>query len=234
MDDRTSFRFFRSFYDAAKELEDKEMQAEYLMAICEYALDGTEPKLCGVPAALFRLAQPNIEVSRKKSISGAAGGKANGKQTGSKTEANTKQIESKHEANGKQTGSDKGEGNRDIGEGSNNTPPISTSGDTEFETFWSAYPKKVGKQAAKKAFEKVQKSRISLETLLTAIERQKRSDQWSRDFGQYIPNPATWLNQGRWDDVLPEKNGGDRNAATGRDRGEAPRAWNLPSPTDRA
>lgn len=70
----------------------------------------------------------------------------------------------------------------------------------DFDAFWSAYPKKVGKQSARKAFEK---AKVPLETLLTAIERQKCSSQWSRDGGRYIPNPATWLNQGRWEDELP-------------------------------
>lgn len=43
---------------------------------------------------------------------------------------------------------------------------------------------------------------VPVETLLTAIERQKCSAQWSKDGGQYIPNPATWLNQCRWEDEL--------------------------------
>ena len=77
------------------------------------------------------------------------------------------------------------------------TPPISPPGD--FDRFWAAYPKKVGKQAARKAFSRV---KIPVETLLTAIEQQKCSDQWSKG---YIPNPATWLNQGRWEDELQSK-----------------------------
>ena len=68
-----------------------------------------------------------------------------------------------------------------------------------FDVFWNAYPKKVGKEAARKAFAKV---KVPVETLTAAIQRQKGSDQWSRDNGQYIPNPATWLNQGRWEDEL--------------------------------
>lgn len=82
----------------------------------------------------------------------------------------------------------------------NNISPIVPSGDgADFDLFWKAYPKKVGKKAAMKAFRRV---KVPVETLLQAIERQKCSDQWSRDGGRYIPNPATWLNQGRWEDVL--------------------------------
>ena len=52
--------------------------------------------------------------------------------------------------------------------------------------------------------------KVPLETLVTAVERQKCSDQWTQNNGQFIPHPATWLNQGRWDDVLPENDGGCR------------------------
>ena len=71
--------------------------------------------------------------------------------------------------------------------------------ETPFDRFWAAYPKKVGKQAAKKAFGRV---KVPVETLVSAIEQQKCSRQWTRDNGDYIPNPTTWLNQGRWDDEL--------------------------------
>ena len=65
-----------------------------------------------------------------------------------------------------------------------------------FEAFWSEYPKKVGKGAALKAFQKVKKEAYPL--LVPAVQRQKLSAQWQKDGGQYIPNPATWLNQERW------------------------------------
>lgn len=83
--------------------------------------------------------------------------------------------------------------------------------ETSFDVFWIAYPKKVGKDAAKKSFAKV---KLDISVLLEAIEKQKKSEQWTKDGGQYIPNPATWLNQGRWEDELPEKKGGASNAGT--------------------
>ena len=70
---------------------------------------------------------------------------------------------------------------------------------TTFELFWAAYPKKVGKKAALNAFRRV---KTPLNVLLQAIEGQKHSVQWMKDNGKYIPNPATWLNQGRWEDEL--------------------------------
>ena len=73
-----------------------------------------------------------------------------------------------------------------------------------FERFWEAYPRHVAKQDAMKRFEKLDPSEELLETMLKAIEKQKASEQWTKDNGQYIPHPSTWLNQSRWEDELPE------------------------------
>ena len=79
-------------------------------------------------------------------------------------------------------------------DGVENAKPVENSA---FERFWSVYPKKVGKAAALKAFAKV---KVPTDRLVDALEKQTKSDQWRRDNGRFIPNPATWLNQGRWDD----------------------------------
>ena len=71
-----------------------------------------------------------------------------------------------------------------------------------FGLFWQAYPKKVGKGYAFDCFKKIRVSRSLLDTMLEAIAKQKKSDMWKRDKGQYIPNPSTWLNQKRWEDDL--------------------------------
>lgn len=71
---------------------------------------------------------------------------------------------------------------------------------SRFEKFWKAYPAKIGKIAAQKAFEKHRPDDALLDAMLSALEAQRRSDKWQKDGGQYIPNPATWLNQGRWQD----------------------------------
>lgn len=53
-----------------------------------------------------------------------------------------------------------------------------------------------------KAFAKRKPGRDLLEQLLGAIEAQKRSDDWLKENGKYIPYPATWLNDGRWMDEI--------------------------------
>lgn len=71
-----------------------------------------------------------------------------------------------------------------------------------FDTFWKTYPKKVAKDAAYKAFAKRKPDGKLLKEILQAVELQKASEMWAKDGGKYIPNPATWLNQGRWMDEL--------------------------------
>lgn len=69
-----------------------------------------------------------------------------------------------------------------------------------FAAFWQAYPRRVAKGAAQTAWKKMNCDKISLQTFIDAIDRAKRSAQWKKDNGQFIPHPATWLNQRRWED----------------------------------
>lgn len=71
-----------------------------------------------------------------------------------------------------------------------------------FLRFWNAYPKKVGKLAAERKFRELKVDEPLLSKMLLAIEAQKKSPQWIEDKGRFIPNPTTWLNQGRWDDEI--------------------------------
>lgn len=71
-----------------------------------------------------------------------------------------------------------------------------------FADFWSVYPKKVGKGAAQKAWDKINPGKKLSEEIIESAKKQKSSKQWEKDDGQYIPNPATWLNQRRWEDEL--------------------------------
>lgn len=66
-----------------------------------------------------------------------------------------------------------------------------------FERFWRSYPRKVGKQAARRAFDRVN---VPVERLLEALERQRGDPQWQKEGGRFIPHPVTWLTQGRWED----------------------------------
>lgn len=77
--------------------------------------------------------------------------------------------------------------------------PSATVSD-QWERFWSTYPKKVGKQAARKAWDRARKRRDPDE-IQAALEAHLRP--WATFEAQFIPNPATWLSQGRYEDPPP-------------------------------
>lgn len=81
-------------------------------------------------------------------------------------------------------------------------PPNPPKGaDDDFTSFWNQYPKKDGKGYALKAWDKAKKNKTlpHIQAVLLAIEREKKSQKWMRDGGQYIPNPATWINGQGWE-----------------------------------
>ena len=75
--------------------------------------------------------------------------------------------------------------------------------DELFDEFWKEYPKKVKKPDAVKAWNKIP-SQVDPHTVIEGVLRWKKSDQWARDGGRFIPNPATWLNARQWEDEVQE------------------------------
>ena len=84
------------------------------------------------------------------------------------------------------------------------TPTLNHTLNPMFEQFWTAYPRKIGKKSALKAFNKAT-DMPDIKVVINTIEAQKQSKQWQAERGKFIPHPATWLNQGRWDDVMEVK-----------------------------
>jgi phage replication O-like protein O len=70
----------------------------------------------------------------------------------------------------------------------------------DFDIFWKEYPRKTGKGAARKSWKKIKSPKATLDKIIAALAWQKKSEQWTRDNGQYIPHPSTYLNQERWED----------------------------------
>lgn len=77
----------------------------------------------------------------------------------------------------------------------------------EFEQFWSEYPRKIAKQNAVKSWNKIAPTPELAAAILAAVQKQKLTPQWKKDGGQFIPHPATWLNQGRWEDEVTADTG---------------------------
>jgi hypothetical protein len=77
------------------------------------------------------------------------------------------------------------------------TPSRINALDDGFHEFWNHYPKKVGKDAAQKAWTK---KKPKVDEVIKALSWQVESAGWTKSNGDFIPNPATYLNEGRWKD----------------------------------
>ena len=174
MDRRNQFTFYRSFWDAARGLPKRD-RLPILEAIIGYALDGVMPEgLQQKQEVFFMLCKPNLDASRKKAA--MAGGKRKDSKSENKKEGEI-DNESKKESEFERENEKKGQ--------------------TGFERFWQLYPRKEGKLKAKEAYIRCG---VEEDVLLGALVRQSRCQQWQREEGRYIPLPATWLNQRRWED----------------------------------
>ena len=217
--ERKGFTFFRSYYESAIKLPDKQRVAIF-DAIVKYSFEGDIVALDSedeIVRVILSLIKPTLDISIKRSNAGSKGGKINGQShtnlITSKNEAYNMQNTSKTEAQENQTISDQ---ETIIGQSVIEMSNKNVSGATPcaggcgmdlkhsgFDEFWKAYPRKVGKVAAKKVWFRIKPTAELQANILAAIIQQKKSLQWQRDNGQFIPNPSTWLNQCRWDDELP-------------------------------
>lgn len=107
---RDSAIFYRSFYEAIKEL-DPVLQAQVYSAVFEYALNFNEVELTGIAKTVFTLIKPQLDANNKRYNNGT---KPKQKQNGSKTEARKKQTRSKVEANDNVNDNDNGNENENV------------------------------------------------------------------------------------------------------------------------
>ena len=77
---------------------------------------------------------------------------------------------------------------------------------SDFLRFWDNYPKKVAKPVAFRAWNHIAPNEQTQGEILAGLGRAKTSEQWAKDEGRYIPNPATFLNQRRWEDEWKQSN----------------------------
>lgn len=79
--------------------------------------------------------------------------------------------------------------------------------DADFNRFWTLYPRKVGKGAARKAWAAaLRRADEGAASIIAGITVQTSLDRFdTREDGRFIPHPATWLNADRWlDGMEPE------------------------------
>lgn len=72
--------------------------------------------------------------------------------------------------------------------------------DEMFDMFWIVYPKKSNKKGAKVSFKRIKNLKTEFPLIMEALERFKKSKQWTKQNGEFIPLPTSWINQERWKD----------------------------------
>jgi len=70
-----------------------------------------------------------------------------------------------------------------------------------FDTFWSAYPAKLAKTAAIRAWNAITPDAALTDRIVADVQARRNSHDWTKDMGRFIPHPSTYLNQKRWEDV---------------------------------
>lgn len=198
------FKAYADFDALTVEITDAE-KANLLLMAYRYATTGAEPAFVGNERFYWAMMKAQIDRDQesydKKVSAGAAGGRP--AKADESTEKQTKADEStEKQSKPPFKNKNKTEDQEQEQEQEQDGEPVTRASalDRRFAAFWAAYPKKVGKQDALRAFARLKVGEDQLAAMLAAIEQQRASPQWAKDGGQYIPNPATWLRQGRWED----------------------------------
>jgi hypothetical protein len=98
---------------------------------------------------------------------------------------------------------------RTIREPSIEIPPYPPTGGADapvdnldgFEAFFAAYPRKVGKVQAGQEWERLAPDAALRKRIVGAVHAWAHTPEWQRNGGQYVPKPARFLREARWDDV---------------------------------
>jgi hypothetical protein len=182
--------FYRSFYEAIKELDPKHQQQLY-NGIFEYSLDFKEQNFTGVCKTVWTLIKPQLDANLKRFENGS---KPKLKQNESEIQAKPKRVKSKNEANNNNNNNNNDNNNEECVM-SNNNKEITN----RFIEFWNLYDKKVSKDKCEKIWAKLLEKDIEkiFETLPSFLA--KITDK------KYQPHPTSYLNQKRWEDELQEQ-----------------------------
>lgn len=191
-----------------------EKAGELIQAMSRYKLKGDLPEgIDPIVAAIFageKLKMDEAEAKyQRRCEANAANGKKGGRPRKSKTEEKQSVFEESEGLFEKPKKSEKSQQNKTK---LNQTKPNKTVEDiSSFSLFWEAYPKKVGKVDARKAWSKLAPDEAMTADIMKGLSKWKRSEQWTRDDGKFIPHPATWLRGERWNDEVQVATPSDRH-----------------------
>ena len=186
-----SFNAYHSYLKAIEPLNDAE-RGRLFTACLQYSMTGEAPELKGNERFVFPSMAAQIDRDKEKYASRCRKNAENiSKRWGTTVYDSKNRIptDTKH--------------TKDKDKDKDNTPHSPPTGASElFDLFWAEYPKnrRTGKAKCASWFKVHRPDEQTVQAMVQAIRYLKTTEQWTRDGGQYIPMPATFLNQRRWED----------------------------------
>lgn len=177
------------YYDWIKPLE--RIPAEdfkaFFLAMMKFSRDDEEPpEFEGITGMAQDFIFPQIARSKIYAANGQKGGRATQSKAVASTNGSAVASTLTHNTNTETKTDTK-----------TNTPFGGEEGEG-FERFWSTYPKKTGKDAARNAYNTL--SDINVDELCMLVERWNDSAEWKRENGRFIKQPAKFLTE-----IFPER-----------------------------
>lgn len=214
---RDSVVFYRSFYDAVKNLPPEEFKKS-VQAIMEYGLNEIEPETTGIERTVFLLTKPQIDANNRRYQNGSKGGKPKANQEKTKLEPKENQAVTKTEPNNNQAVTDSEPKEKD--KEKVKVKEKDSKYTCAFETLWSAYPRKKDKALAYKAYKARLNDGFSEDELETAVKRYADECQRQRTEEKYIKHCSTFLGVNTpFMDYLREDDKNDTGGKTGANEG---------------
>ena len=208
------FCCYHSYLKKIAKLSDQEV-GRLFRSLLQYSATGETQELAGRESIAFDFIADDIDRAKKNYEQKCKKNRENALANAGERK--------RSQANGSERGDIVEDKNKDKEKDNTNTPhtPQGENGGVSvvkkrFDLFWTAYPNKTGKGAAEKSWNKLSPTEELFSQIMEALQKAVCCEQWKRENGRYIPNPATWLNQRRWEDeyTVPRVNAGYNYAAS--------------------
>lgn len=203
MERRKQFTFYRSYFEAIQDLGQKD-QTAVLMAVCAYALDGTEPKLSGSASAVFKVIRPTLDAGRRKAAGGMTGRPCkDSKKSCSDVSPEIRKIAERYSEDTEKEKKKEKEGEKEIEkeieiENECYSPYPLSEQEERFSAFWDAYPRKTGQEEALRRWMSLNPDQNTVNQIMDGLVAWKKTESWHREGGRYVPSASKWLFDERW------------------------------------
>lgn len=184
---RDSVLFYRSFWEAIKELPAEQFKIS-VQAIMEYGLNDRVPETTGIERTIYLLVKPQIDANNRRYQNGTKGGRPKSEPEPSNNQKITKNKPDDNQAitKGEPKEKEKDKVKENVKVKDKNYP-------VRFEQMWDAYPRKKEKAAAYKSYQARLNDGFSEDELETAVKRYAESCRLLETEERYIKHAATFF-----------------------------------------